>query len=165
MNNLAEDLRVMGRLAEAAALHEQTLAMRISKLGPEHPYTLGSQANLASAYCDAGLFSRAESTLRQCLAIRQRIQPEDWITFSTRSQLGGSLLGQKKYAEAEPLLLLGYEGLKARQAKILVPQRTRLIEARERVVRLYEAWGKPDKAAEWRKKQEQDTPGQAAKGP
>jgi len=32
--------------------------------------------------------------------------------------LGGSLLGQKKYAEAEPLLLSGYEGMKQREVKI-----------------------------------------------
>ena len=152
MNNLAEDLRAVGRPAEAAALHEQTLAMRISKLGPEHPYTLGSQANLARAYCDAGLFSRAESILRQCLTIRQRIQPEDWITFSTRSQLGGSLLGQKKYAEAEPLIISGYEGMTARESKIPPPGKPRLTEAADRVVKLYEAWGKKDKAAEWRAK-------------
>ena len=35
-----------------------------------------------------------------------------------RSMLGGALLGQKKYAEAEPLLLAGYEGMKARADKI-----------------------------------------------
>ena len=44
--------------------------------------------------------------------------PDDWLTFNARSLLGGSLLGQKKYAEAEPLLLSGYEGMKQREDKI-----------------------------------------------
>ena len=44
--------------------------------------------------------------------------PDDWRTFNARSLLGGSLLGQKKYAEAEPLLLSGYEGMKQREDKI-----------------------------------------------
>jgi len=30
-------------------------------------------------------------------------------------------LGQKKHAEAEPLIVSGYEGLKAREAKIPTP--------------------------------------------
>jgi len=33
--------------------------------------------------------------------------------------LGGSLLGQKRYAEAEPLLLSGYEGMKQRQRSLM----------------------------------------------
>ena len=41
-----------------------------------------------------------------------------WTTFNTKSLLGASLLGQKKYAEAEPLLVAGYSGLKQREAKI-----------------------------------------------
>jgi hypothetical protein len=41
-----------------------------------------------------------------------------WLTFNTQSLLGGALLGQKKYAEAEPLLVKGYEGLKTREKTI-----------------------------------------------
>ena len=77
---------------------------------------------------------------------------EDWNTFNTRSQLGGSLLGQKKFADAEPLIIEGYEGMKAREAKIPMPGKPRLVEAGERVVELYNAWGKKEKLAEWRAK-------------
>ena len=99
-----------------------------------------------------GQWSAAESVLRECLAIREKSQPDEWSTFNTRSTLGGSLLGQKKFAEAEPLIVSGYEGLKAREAKIPPPARPRLTEAAERVLKLYEAWGKTDKVAEWRAK-------------
>ena len=68
------------------------------------------------------------------------------------AMLGGSLLGQKKFAEAEPLIVSGYEGMKAREAKIPPPVCRDLTDAAERVVKLYEAWGKKDKAAEWRAK-------------
>jgi hypothetical protein len=66
------------------------------------------------------------------------------------SLLGGALLGQGKYAEAEPLIVPGYEGLKAHGATIPPLNKPCLNEAAERVVRLYEAWGKPEKAAEWK---------------
>jgi hypothetical protein len=72
------------------------------------------------------------------------------LTFDTRSQLGGSLLGQGEFAQAEPLIVSGYEGLKARAGKIPATGRPRLAEAAERVVRLYEAWGKPEQAAAWK---------------
>src|SRR5207302_1359794 len=54
-------------------------------------------------------------------------------------------------ADAEPLLLQGYEGMKQREAKIPVNVRqVRLTEALERLVQLYDAWDKKDQAVEWR---------------
>jgi hypothetical protein len=49
-------------------------------------------------------------------------------------------------------LLFGYEGMKAREAKIPAPAKPRLPEAGERVAKLYVAWGNAEKAIEWRKK-------------
>lgn len=39
-----------------------------------------------------------------------------------------------------------------REAKIPAQGKPRLTEALERLVQLYDAWGKPDQAAEWRAK-------------
>ena len=64
------------------------------------------------------------------------------------SQLGAALAGQKKDQEAEPLLIDGYEGLKARQTKIPAPSRGQLTTAAARIVPFSEAWGKPDQAAQ-----------------
>ncbi len=64
------------------------------------------------------------------------------------------LLGRKKYAEAEPLLVAGYEGMKRREATIPPQGKPRLTEALERLVQLYEATGRPDEAARWRKELE-----------
>ena len=70
--------------------------------------------------------------------------------------LGAALLGQKKYAEAEPLLLQGYEGVDQRKEKIPPEVRAvRLKEALERLVRLYDATSKKDEVARWRKKLEE----------
>ena len=77
--------------------------------------------------------------------------------------LGGSLLGQKNYSGAEPLLLAGYEGMKAREAKIPPQGKVRLTEALERLVQLYDAWGKPDQAAVWRNKLPKETEGKPCK--
>ena len=78
--------------------------------------------------------------------------PSHWLYFQSKSLLGGSLLGQQRYAEAEPLLLAGYEGLKQREEKIPPQSKIRLTEAVERLVQLYDTWDQKDKADEWRKK-------------
>ena len=78
--------------------------------------------------------------------------PDDWRTFNTRSLLGGSLLGQKKYAEAEPLLLSGYQGMKQREEKIPAVSMGRLREAGQRLVELYEVTGRPEQASEWKER-------------
>ena len=49
-------------------------------------------------------------------------------------------------------MLQGYEGMKAREAKIPAPSKRRLPEAGKRIVTLYTAWGKKDTAEEWTKK-------------
>ena len=60
-------------------------------------------------------------------------------------------MGQKKYADAEPLLLAGYEGMKQREKTIPPQGKVRIPEAIERLVQLYEATGKKNDAARWRK--------------
>jgi tetratricopeptide (TPR) repeat protein len=85
----------------------------------------------------------------------------------TYSLLGDSLMTQKKYADAEPLLLAGYEGMKQREDMIPAPPKIHLTEALERLVQLYEAWGKKDQADEWRKKLPADKsakPGETKEG-
>jgi hypothetical protein len=96
-------------------------------------------------------YTEAETPLRECLAIDQKNPRDDWTHFDAQRLLGGSLLGQKKYAEAEPLLLAGYQGLKRHEAKIPPDRKRSLPEALEWLVQLYEATGKPGEAAKWRK--------------
>jgi hypothetical protein len=99
-------------------------------------------------------WSDAEAVLRECLAIRAKKLPDSWLTFNTKSMLGGALLGQEQYADAEPLLVQGYEGMKSRESKIPARSRGFLTNALERLVRLYDARGMPDDAAKWRKELE-----------
>jgi hypothetical protein len=45
--------------------------------------------------------------LRESLALREKKKPDAWTRFNTKSMLGGALLRQKNYADAEPLLING----------------------------------------------------------
>jgi hypothetical protein len=62
------------------------------------------------------------------------------------------LLGQRRSAEPEQLVVQGYERMKARESRIPLPARSRLREAAERLIRLCDAWGKHDQAAAWKVK-------------
>jgi tetratricopeptide (TPR) repeat protein len=149
---LADAYESLDRLAEAEALRRDALARRRKAVPPNSPLLTGDLAALGQNLLNQSRWSEAEPLLRKALAIREKATPDDWTRYDAMSLLGGSLLGQGRYAEAEPLVVAGYEGLKARSTRIVVPERSRLREAAERVVRLYEDWGQPEKAALWKDK-------------
>jgi tetratricopeptide (TPR) repeat protein len=158
MGDLAESYLAADRPDEARPLLDIFLAGR-KKLGPgQHPRlteVLLSSGRRAAAH---GLFVTAEGLLREALVDCDRRQPDTWETFDARSVLGGSLLGQGKNAEAEPLLLAGYEGMKQRPETIPGPARARLPEAVDRLVQLYEATGRPAEATRWREERKKYPP-------
>jgi tetratricopeptide (TPR) repeat protein len=136
-------------LAEAYAA--EVLAARRHNLGPQSAVTMEAAANLALAYLSQGKWAESEPLAREAMEFEQKNQPDDWQRFRAESLLGASLAGQKKYTEAEPLLLEGYQGMIARKDRIAVPDRYHMDRAREWLVHMYQAWGKPAKAAEWGK--------------
>jgi hypothetical protein len=99
---------------------------------------------------ECGQHAAAEPLLRECLTIREKNGRDDSAIFSTQSMLGAALAGQKKYAEAEPLLLKGYERMKAREKSIPPKAGSRVAESLDRLVELYTAMGKPDEAKKYR---------------
>jgi tetratricopeptide (TPR) repeat protein len=152
MGNLAETYQTVGRLDQAERLLGD-LSERVRRLDrPKTADTADLLAKFGKTLLALDRYAEAEPVLRECLAIRAEKLPDDWLRFNAVSMLGGALLGQKKYAEAEPLLLQGYEGMKQREATIPPGRKVRLPEAAERLVRLYEATGRPDEARAWRAK-------------
>jgi tetratricopeptide (TPR) repeat protein len=141
-----------GKYALAETYSSQALAGRRHALGSENPDTMVSAANLAVADLSQGKFAESEPLAREALEFDQKKQPDNWQRFRAESLLGASLAGEKNYAEAEPLLLEGYQGMLARKERISVPDRYHLDRASEWIVELYQAWGKSSKAAEWRKR-------------
>lgn len=94
----------------------------------------------------------AEAVLRAALTRAERGPVDEWVAFDIRSMLGAALLGQKRYEDAEPLLVAGYEGLKEREDLLAELLRPRVTDAGKRVLALYEAWNKPAKIALWKRK-------------
>ncbi len=150
LNGLALTLQEQGHLAEAEKNLRQALALR-RKVGSEHIDVATSLASVTAVLLMEQKFADAESPARELLAFYNRIASDRWYKFDSQSKLG-SLLGQKKYADAEPLLLSGYEGMKQRQDRVPRAERPRLKESLQRLVQIYEETDRPAQAAEWKKK-------------
>jgi serine/threonine protein kinase len=149
--SLAETYDRAGQLAQAEAIYRELLEQASRQLGRKHPRTAGQMALLALSLLRQKKYNDAEPLLRDCLKLRDATQPDAWTTSNTRSLLGAALCGQKKYAEAEPLLLQGYRGMKQREKSIPPEGQVRLTYGLERLIELYDAWGKKDKADDYRK--------------
>ncbi len=153
ITDLCESLEQRKQTDLADRWRRKWLAASKEKNGAESATYAQDLEDQAGALIRNGRHAEAEPILRESLAIRQKVQPDDWTTYFVRSSLGSSLLGQKKYGEAESDLLQAYEGLKARERQIpTLFAKAFLADAAGRIIRLYEAWGKTEKAAEWRAK-------------
>lgn len=134
---------------KAASLLQAVLAAERKKLPKDDPLIAGLIDLIAHDMLQCDQFIVAEKLLRESLAIRKMTQPDDWPTYNTQSMLGGALLGQKKYPEAEPPLLQGYNGMKKLEAKIAVNGRMLLSEALDRLIQLYTKTNKSDEVKKW----------------
>jgi eukaryotic-like serine/threonine-protein kinase len=133
------------RYPQAEATFEQALEGRRKALGNEHPDTLITLMGLAESRLLQGEYVEAETVSREGLNAYEKKGPDNWRRFHMASLLGSSLAGQKKFDEAEPLLVSGYEGLRQTEATIPAASRSTIEQARTRLAQLYHDWGKPQK--------------------
>ena len=124
------------------------LAVRRETEKPEAPSWPSTSAPLgANLMKQAG--PEAEPILRECLAPARSPRPDACRRYSAMSMLGGSARRSGQVRRGRAARAGGYEGMKAREAKITATGRFHLSEAAERVARLYRAWGKPEKERAW----------------
>ena len=155
MNDLAAAYYEANRVAEALPLIERAMAMTRDRLGVSDPETLQRMDGLAVVYFATGRFTDALSLSQEVLRLREDLLgPTHPETLKSLFELGVMYSeGTKDFASAEPLLLKAYEGL--RRQRVESPSALRippLEQVGERIARLYEDWGKPQQAAEWRQK-------------
>jgi tetratricopeptide (TPR) repeat protein len=135
-----------GKHAEAEPLLTNALQLRREVSGVKHPATLDLMNAVATLRISQGRFADAETVLKEAMEIQKDAQT--YRRFWTESLLGASLAGQKQYAEAEPKLVAGYEGM--RQKAMTVPDLNRqdITKAKQFLATMYAETGKKEKAAE-----------------
>jgi serine/threonine-protein kinase len=156
--DVASGLNNLGLLARSKGEHQASIplfreAVEIDRkvYGPAHAEVGGTLNNLAISLQKAGHLEEAEARLRESLEIYRQVYPADHFQIATtRSILGGVLTDLKRYPEAERLLASSYDQIQRRFG----PDHPRTKAARGRLIGLYDAWGKPQKAAALRPKED-----------
>jgi eukaryotic-like serine/threonine-protein kinase len=149
LNTYVEALLLEKRRDDALPLAERAAAATAKTLGESAAATGRARRNLGGLLLDLNRAADAEPHLK---AFYDHAQAEygaaDTRTARAAGKYGDCLLAQKKYAEAEDPLVLCFQKLRESSA---VPKPV-VRAAGEQLVKLYEEWGKPEKAAEWRDK-------------
>ncbi|MBL0169567.1 MAG: serine/threonine protein kinase [Gemmatimonadaceae bacterium] len=127
----------------------QVLAFRGKTIPEAHPSVASCLQTMGRARDQLGDTTGGREALEESLALRRKHLPAgSWLVASSESVLGEHFTNVKDFATAERHLLPAAAVL-AEQMSDASP-RTQLALAR--LVALYDAWGKPDRAAQFRKR-------------
>jgi serine/threonine-protein kinase len=146
LNNLAFTLVIEGHPDAAEPLAREALSIADELLPKGHSTRGAFLRNLATTLVAQGKGKEAEPLAREALAIFRAPGSIPWRAPDAESVLGSCLAAQGRFAEAEPLLLGSYPILKADRG-----DGARYAPAAlQRIVGLYTAWGRPERAAAYR---------------
>jgi hypothetical protein len=140
------------KFAAAEQMLTEAAQARGRALGAAHRDTLESWVQTAIAQMLQRKFTQAEATLRPVCNAYVDAKLDVWQRYACQVYLGECLVAEKRYQEAEPVLLAGYDGLAQRKASIPATSRPTLDRAADWLVRLYTEEGKLDLAAQWKQK-------------
>jgi serine/threonine protein kinase len=135
---------IVGRDVEAESLLVKVLEGRRRVLGTEHPDT---QASMGIVYFMRGQYDKAEPLLIKTLENERRRKDQEMPPISMYL-LPVLHRRQGDYDRAEPLLVEVVELSKG----VLIEGHPDTVAAMKELINLYEAWGKPEKAEQWRAK-------------
>ncbi|MCL6505041.1 MAG: tetratricopeptide repeat protein [Pirellulales bacterium] len=144
-DTLGLSLNELGEHALAITVFERALATRRDKLGPDHPHTLMSNNNLASAYKAAGRLDQALPLFEQTLALRKaRLGPDHPDTLGSINNLATAYQAAGRLDEARLLYEQAATGMEQRrfphaQASRIIPNTIVACEAAGQLARA-EAW-------------------------
>lgn len=143
LNNLGTICQAGGALDGAETAYREALAIFREKLGDDHKNVALTRKNLAAVLSARGDPEAAAVLAKQALTtLREAMAPGSWRIADAESVYGGSLAGQGHFTQAEELLVPSFEIiLEALGGRAPYSQ-----DAARRLVGLYEAWGKPEKA-------------------
>ena len=147
INDLGNIAVQSGRLDEAEAAFTRMGDIYRKAHGGKHFLVATANSNLGGVFLAKKDYNRAESLYRSAVAMYSDTQGRDHLnTGIARIKLGRALLRQQRSADAEREIRAGYD-IVSRQSS---PSVSWLRAAREDLVTLYTATGRPEQAAKYR---------------
>jgi serine/threonine-protein kinase len=137
-----------GYSPEAERLTRDAVTIYEKTYGPRHPMYAGVLGYLADVLAKRGALDSAEALYRQALDIRRGV-PGTWdaIIAWANVRIAGVLTLEGRFAEADSL----YHESVAVQRRFVSETHINVRLTYAGMARLYEAWGKPDSAAVYRR--------------
>ena len=130
---------------EAEALLTSSLDTRRRLLGTDHPRTAVTLSILARLMIETSRHAEGLEAAREAkMILLQQLPEDDWRVATAVNYEGLALAGLGRFEEAEPLLLSTLDGLEASPVPAIAEQ------ARKKLIEFYDAWGKPQLAANYR---------------
>jgi tetratricopeptide (TPR) repeat protein/predicted Ser/Thr protein kinase len=151
LENMAKSRRAQKRYADARAYQSELVGTLRETQGDGSWETLDARCDLALLLQDEARTSEAEEIFRDVVEKSRgaRFTLEWDHAWFEKYRYGCFLMGiGDRYADAEPLLLAGYDGLEAG----LGEQDPRTIEVARQIATLYTKWNKPEEAERWQAK-------------
>ncbi|HWA15037.1 MAG TPA: tetratricopeptide repeat protein, partial [Gemmatimonadales bacterium] len=145
--NLAFMHELRNDSAGAIPILQEALDITSSVRPPTDASVILNQQWLATEQCTVGDAREGEALLRTAMANAGSDSTRS-MPWRIRILLGYCLARQQRFAEAEPLMLEGYQRLAA--VPNVPPQITGAML--NRMAQLYQLWGKPEREQEWRAK-------------
>jgi tetratricopeptide (TPR) repeat protein len=144
----------MKRQEAAEPLYRQVVDVRMARLGPADPDTVSAVNRLAYILFRRDKIEEGVALLKPVVTeANSSLSPEDQELVVLHGNMGRFLMAQKKYDEAEKEVLAYYDGSCLRRDTHYIT------DALTTLVRLYEKWGKPEKARSYGLLLKTSTPG------
>ena len=144
--NLADTLALQNKITEAETLYASAVEGTRRVMGKQHPDHGIAILGLAEVLLKKGETNRARELIDDTLAIFVALDLEDHpYVINTRSAMGECLTDLGLFVEAEPMVINSYQNIKAAEGE----GGHETGKALQRVVKLYQAWGKPGEAAKY----------------
>jgi eukaryotic-like serine/threonine-protein kinase len=148
----------VGRRAEATKIITAMLREQRRAKPPNSVELAALLRNYATGYQEIQRTTEAESLFREALAIYEQRKPAEWVVWQCRSELGECLRMQKRYSEAEPLLVASYTGLREHADAIPATESNVVCRAGQRLAELYDATNRRELAAAVRQSSPKEQP-------
>jgi tetratricopeptide (TPR) repeat protein len=116
MTTLAENYANRNQYSKSEEVLDQVLKLQRQYNSPEGN-VLMTVVNLGWVRLQQKKYSEAESTLKEASDGLRRVVPNSTERYYAEITLGACLAAQRRFEQAEPLLLSGYEGIGRKQTE------------------------------------------------
>jgi serine/threonine protein kinase len=148
--NYAFLLRRLGRLPESEAYYRQIHLLEQKRHGKLSTDAALKAEGLIQVMLEQGKGAEANPLAKEMLTVMEQLWPQSWHYSNAQSLLGGCFLLQKRFAEAEPLLIAGYEGLRIRVSPDSDSGFRNTTDAMLRLELFYDTTSQPSRAVDWK---------------